>query len=142
MGGPPDPIRWVYFLLSFSESLKLYFFVVQACDYECDSYFWRTLSVNLNHQMCHHLFPSVHPIHYPAMRRILLPIAAKHGIDYEGRSNLSFWDAAQAYYGWLKKVNNGSAAEKVVSHVSLVKNSAIWFSVLGGLQFACWFSCR
>ena len=63
--------------------------LLSATDYECDSWLWCTLSINLNAQICHHLFPSVHPCHYSAIRRLLIPIAARHGLDYKGRSQLT-----------------------------------------------------
>ena len=79
--------------------------ILTARDYSCDSKLWGMLSINLNNQACHHLFPSVHPCHYPALRRKLLPVAKKHGIDYEGRSSGDFSEAVARYFGWVKKLN-------------------------------------
>jgi linoleoyl-CoA desaturase len=36
----------------------------------------------LNFQVEHHLFPRVCHVHYPALRRIVVSVAAKHGIPY------------------------------------------------------------
>merc|ERR1712225_212970 len=64
-------------------------------------------SINLNQQICHHLFPSVHPCHYPALRRVFMPIAQKYGIDYEARSSDTFIDAARKAIRWISKLNEG-----------------------------------
>lgn len=79
--------------------------LLTANDYSCDSWFWNTISINLNGQVCHHLFPSVHPVHYPALRRVLLPVAKKHGLDYEGRSSGTFFSVFARYLRWLVKIN-------------------------------------
>jgi fatty acid desaturase len=79
--------------------------MLTANDYSCDSWMWCALSINLNQQIMHHLFPSIHPCHYPALRHVLIPVAAKHGIDYEARSSSTFFQALWAYLTWLHQMN-------------------------------------
>lgn len=79
--------------------------MLTATDYNCESWFWCTVSVNLNNQMIHHLFPSIHPCHYPALRRKLLPVAAKYGIDYEGRSSYNFLSLLIVFTKWIYSLN-------------------------------------
>ena len=81
--------------------------ILTARDYSCDSWFWGTLSINLNNQAMHHVFPSVHPCHYSALRHKLIPVCAKHGIDYEARTSGDFFDAVARYFGWISKLNQG-----------------------------------
>ena len=42
----------------------------------------------LNHQIEHHLFPKVCSVHYPAIARLVRPIAAEHGVPYHHNSTL------------------------------------------------------
>jgi fatty acid desaturase len=82
--------------------------LLSAYDYSCDSTFWAIASINLNQQICHHLFPSVHPCHYPALRKLFIPIAQKYGIDYEARSSDTFVQAAGKALGWIHDLNESS----------------------------------
>jgi len=84
--------------------------MLTTSDYSCDSWFWSIVSIHLNNQAMHHLFPSVHPCHYPAMRRKLIPVCAKFGVNYEQRSSGDFFDAVARYLGWISKLNeNGNS---------------------------------
>lgn len=89
--------------------------ILTTCDYSCDSWFWGTLSINLNNQAIHHLFPSVHPCHYPALRHKLIPVAKKHGIDYEARSTADFNQTLANYFGWIKTLNESDDGVKQIS---------------------------
>jgi hypothetical protein len=82
--------------------------ILTARDYSCDSWFWSLISINLNNQAMHHLFPSIHPCHYSAMRHKLIPVCAKHGVNYEERSSGDFFDAIARYFGWISKLNNNN----------------------------------
>lgn len=79
--------------------------ILTTTDYCPDSIIFKILSVNLNYQIVHHLFPSINPAHYPEIRKILIPIAKKHNIDYEGRSSLTFTEVLKNYYNWIYKLN-------------------------------------
>lgn len=105
--------------------------LLTAEDYSCDSKFWSTVSMNLNSQMMHHMFPSVHPCHYPALRHILIPVAKKHGLDYEGRSSNNFYQAVAQYLQWLNELNETPEfADKLLSPPTQMLAS-IWFVATG-----------
>jgi len=58
-------------------------------EYAHDSLLYMFLSGTLNYQAVHHLFPSVAPHHYPALAKIIRPIAAKHKVNYQVLPNFS-----------------------------------------------------
>ena len=111
--------------------------MLTAVDYSTDSWFWSTASINLNQQICHHLFPSVHPVHYPALRKLLIPICEKHGIDYEGRSNLTFVEAVTQYLKWIFFLN-----EKVEENegLKIMSKSNYYLVVLAGAVMTLFFT--
>ena len=111
--------------------------MLTAVDYSTDSWFWSTASINLNQQICHHLFPSVHPVHYPALRKLLIPICEKHGIDYEGRSNLTFVEAVTQYLKWIFFLN-----EKVEENegLKIMSKSNYYLVVLAGAIMTLFFT--
>ena len=111
--------------------------MLTAVDYSTDSWFWSTASINLNQQICHHLFPSVHPVHYPALRKLLIPICEKHGIDYEGRSNLTFVEAVTQYLKWIFFLN-----EKVEENegLKIMSKSNYYLVVLAGSVMTLFFT--
>ena len=111
--------------------------MLTAVDYSTDSWFWSTASINLNQQICHHLFPSVHPVHYPALRKVLIPICEKHGIDYEGRSNLTFVEAVTQYLKWIFFLN-----EKVEENegLKIMSKSNYYLVVLAGAVMTVFFT--
>ena len=111
--------------------------MLTAVDYSTDSWFWSTASINLNQQICHHLFPSVHPVHYPALRKLLIPICKKHGIDYEGRSNLTFVEAVTQYLKWIFFLN-----EKVEENegLKIMSKSNYYLVVLAGAIMTLFFT--
>lgn len=51
-------------------------------DYSTKSRFWNILSIGLNNQVVHHLFPQVAPWHYPALSAIVAHTCAQHGTPY------------------------------------------------------------
>jgi len=87
--------------------------MLSTMDYAPDSTFLKILSANLNYQMVHHMFPSVHPAHHPAIRKLLIPIAKKYDIDYEKRSSRSFSVALKEYFNWIYSLNE-DPKEKVL----------------------------
>jgi len=111
--------------------------MLTAVDYSTDSWFWSTASINLNQQICHHLFPSVHPVHYPALRKLLIPICEKHGIDYEQRSNLTFVEAVTQYLKWIFFLN-----EKVEENegLKIMSKSNYYLVVLAGAVMTLFFT--
>jgi len=80
--------------------------LLSGYDYSCDSQLMAIASINLNQQICHHMFPSIHPCHYPALRKICIPIAAKYGIDYTARSSDTFLGALTKVVVWLSELND------------------------------------
>merc|ERR1712129_298799 len=58
-------------------------------DYSVDSLFWNVMSIGLNNQALHHLFPSVHPCHFIQ----LSPVLDKFCADYKIKRNKvgTFW---------------------------------------------------
>lgn len=75
-------------------------------DYQTTSRLMNFLSVSLNNQIVHHLFPSIHPCHYPDLSPIVCEIAWKHGYDIYSRSNETWWVVNRRYLSWLAKVND------------------------------------
>lgn len=117
--------------------------LLSATDYECDSWLWCTLSINLNAQICHHLFPSVHPCHYSAIRRLLIPIAARHGLDYNGRSSGTFSSVVHLYIKWLFALNEQSATRFGISEstmYSTVYTAGTVFVFLSWFGLSCLFA--
>eukprot|EP00040_Diaphanoeca_grandis_P012661 m.64137 g.64137 ORF g.64137 m.64137 type:complete len:446 (+) comp23394_c1_seq1:283-1620(+) len=53
-------------------------------DYSYASKFWNHMSLGLHNQALHHLFPSVHPCHYPAISKLARPILKRHGLPIPG----------------------------------------------------------
>ena len=65
---------------------------VRTCnDYRTRSRLWGILSIGLNNQVVHHLFPQVAPWHYPALAGIVEAACADHGIPYRASES---WVAA------------------------------------------------
>mmetsp|Transcript_4341 Transcript_4341/g.13267 ORF Transcript_4341/g.13267 Transcript_4341/m.13267 type:complete len:533 (-) Transcript_4341:105-1703(-) len=112
--------------------------MLSALDYSCDSFFWRTASSNLNQQMCHHVLPSVHPVHYPALRQLLIPICRQHGVDYEGRSSNTFLGALGKYLRWVHELNERPAGEEWrAARLLGICQSTCWMLLLSGAVCSC-----
>jgi fatty acid desaturase len=80
--------------------------LLSGYDYGGDSQLMAIVSINLNQQICHHMFPSIHPCHYPALRKICTPIAAKYGMDYKKRSSDTFLGAVKKALVWVSQLND------------------------------------
>jgi len=53
-----------------------------SVDYSHDSAFWTYMSGNLNHQVSHHLFPSINPQLYPAVSLIVKQVCQEYSVPY------------------------------------------------------------
>lgn len=73
-------------------------------DYSPDSLVWNKLSVGLNNQTIHHLFPSIHPCHYPELSRRCRKVFKKHGLPQAPWSQ-TYWDALRQHCRWLRYLN-------------------------------------
>lgn len=56
--------------------------ILSTIDYSVESYFWNYFTQGLNNQAAHHLFPSIHPIHYPEINKIIKSVTEKYNIPY------------------------------------------------------------
>jgi len=66
-------------------------------DYEYHSRVWNKLSIGLNNQTLHHVFPSVHPCHYPALTDLIEPVFKKYQLPMGGWSQ-SFWHSLAEHW--------------------------------------------
>lgn len=73
-------------------------------DYAYDSLLWTKLSLGLNNQTMHHLFPSVHPCHYPELSRRTRKIFKKHGLP-QACWNKTYMDSLDEHCQWLRRLN-------------------------------------
>ena len=74
--------------------------VLTSHNYGVDSPLALHLSGGLNMQIEHHLFPSVHYTHYPALRKIVEGACAEFGLPYN--TSASVWEAIGKHYAILK----------------------------------------
>lgn len=86
--------------------------ILSCCDYNTDSLLWRTLSIGLNAQAFHHLFPGVEPCHYGPLSEILAVTCKEHGVRYNTVPN--FVEAIRAHVGYVGGLNDR------VTHVSVL----------------------
>jgi fatty acid desaturase len=77
--------------------------IMSCVDYNTDSLLWRTLSIGLNAQAFHHLFPSVEPCHYGPLSKILAHTCKEHGVRYT--TYPSFAAAVQAHVKYVGSLN-------------------------------------
>jgi len=61
-------------------------------------------SIGLNNQTFHHLFPSVHAAHYPALMKLVKPVFVKHGLATNVWNN-SYMDSMRLHFGHLYELN-------------------------------------
>jgi linoleoyl-CoA desaturase len=71
------------------------------------SNFWIQIGGGLNLQVEHHLFPSIHYFHYPAIREIVKQVVKEQGLKYHEFDTM--WDAIVNHY---KGVKLGASADK------------------------------
>eukprot|EP01080_Neovahlkampfia_damariscottae_P009970 gene9970-2289_t len=72
-----------------------------SCDYATDSKLWTYLSGHLNYQTCHHLFPSIQPLHYEALLPIVKETCKEFNVKYTCYN--SFWECLSHHYNHLKQ---------------------------------------
>merc|ERR1712228_76658 len=77
--------------------------IMSSQDYSVQSKLMSVIAVGLNNQTVHHLFPSVHICHYPALSPILAEFCNDHGIEF--RAHESMWGAFQDYFDYLLPKN-------------------------------------
>ena len=77
--------------------------VLSCVDYNTESLLWRTLSIGLNAQAIHHLFPGIEPCHYGPLSKILAETAEKHGVRYTTKP--SFVAAIQDHVQYVGSLN-------------------------------------
>jgi linoleoyl-CoA desaturase len=66
---------------------------------------WVTwLTGGLNHQVEHHLFPTISHVHYPAISCIVRETASQYGLPYH--HNEGFWKAVASHTRTLRKFGN------------------------------------
>merc|ERR1719335_1696614 len=80
-------------------------------DYAYYSWFWNFVSVGLNCQMIHHLFPTVHPCHYPDISRRVLAMFERLGLPTPGWKN-SQWDVVKMHVCHLRSMNEKNFNKK------------------------------
>lgn len=84
---------------------------VRTCkDYEQHSRFWGILSIGLNLQVVHHLFPQVDPWHYPALSDIVTETCEEFDIPY--RPNKRWWHSFSQMVDHLATLNAPVAANQ------------------------------
>lgn len=69
----------------------------------------------LNHQIEHHLFPSVHPIHYPAISAIVREKCDKYRIPYRTNDDgalCGFWESLKQHHAFARVLGNKNASSK------------------------------
>lgn len=75
-----------------------------SSNFASGSVLWNHLSGGLNHQIEHHLFPTVCHVHYPALSRIVQKTCAEYGIPYNSYS--SFWTAIKGHFEHLRNMSS------------------------------------
>lgn len=78
-------------------------------DYSYDRAWAGYLSLGLNNQALHHLFPSVHWCHYPALTRKMRPVFAKHGVLMPGYTQ-NYADSLGSHLRTIVRLNEGKRA--------------------------------
>jgi fatty acid desaturase len=78
--------------------------VENALDYAVESRFWLHVSVGLNLQVIHHLFPQVAWCHYTELCPIVREVCAEFNIKYNTKA--SFLEALSSHFRYLKLIND------------------------------------
>jgi len=82
---------------------------IQSCnDYCTDSLLWRTLSIGLNAQAIHHIFPGVEPCHYGPLSKILAETCDEFKIPYH--TSPSFLSALRKHLGYVQSLNESPSS--------------------------------
>ena len=78
--------------------------VVTAQDYAHDNWFITFFTGALNYQICHHVFPGILQIHYPAITPIIKQTCKEFGIRYRHKETIV--EAIGDHIGYLKELGN------------------------------------
>jgi len=78
--------------------------VENALDYAVESRFWLHISLGLNLQVVHHLFPQVAWCHYTDLSPIVRDVCSEFGVNYNTKT--SFWEALASHFSYLKLIND------------------------------------
>eukprot|EP00027_Filamoeba_sp_ATCC50430_P015655 CAMPEP_0168564186 /NCGR_PEP_ID=MMETSP0413-20121227/13099_1 /TAXON_ID=136452 /ORGANISM="Filamoeba nolandi, Strain NC-AS-23-1" /LENGTH=458 /DNA_ID=CAMNT_0008595817 /DNA_START=6 /DNA_END=1379 /DNA_ORIENTATION=+ len=78
-----------------------------SVNFASSNMFWIQLGGGLNMQVEHHLFPSIHYLHYPEIRKIVMEVAKEQGVPYLEFD--SIWQAIASHY---RAVKMGAASDK------------------------------
>ena len=87
--------------------------ITTSVDYCHDSYLWTYLSGFLNHQVIHHLFPSINPWLYPKIVPIVKKVCKENNIEYTIYNN--FWDAMTAH---VRQVTSFVDTKKLLAEIN------------------------
>ena len=71
-------------------------------DYSYNSTICNYVSVGLNNQTMHHLFPNVHWCHYPALSALMKPVFLKHNLPTRGW-NQTYMDSLNMHIRFVKQ---------------------------------------
>lgn len=82
--------------------------VEHTVDYAVSSTFWLHISVGLNLQAVHHLFPQIGWGHYTELAPIIHDVCAQFNVKYTTKP--SFWEACASHYRYLVDINEGPNA--------------------------------
>lgn len=82
--------------------------VLTSKDYAQHSRFWSILSIGLNLQTVHHLFPQVDPWHYPALSNIVAETCEEFGLEY--KRNKTWLDSFRELVAHLRALNEPTEA--------------------------------
>eukprot|EP00658_Telonema_sp_P-2_P019127 TRINITY_DN1750_c0_g1_i2.p1 TRINITY_DN1750_c0_g1~~TRINITY_DN1750_c0_g1_i2.p1 ORF type:complete len:307 (+),score=64.31 TRINITY_DN1750_c0_g1_i2:170-1090(+) len=78
-------------------------------DYAPTSIVWGLLSLGLNNQAIHHVFPGVHPCHYYKLAPIVRRVCDKHKVEYHTFKTL--WHSLGDHVDWIKFLNDAPAGK-------------------------------
>ena len=84
--------------------------IATTADYATDSKFWSFLSGRLNHQIVHHLFPSVLSTYYSKITPIVYATCAEFGVPYICYSDI--WSIWKSHLKYLKLMGQEDMKEK------------------------------
>lgn len=85
--------------------------MMTTSDYATENRFVTHLFGGFNHHIIHHLFQHVCHVHYPAMTRILIEVAAKHNVTYRTKKRI-----LPAMYSHFKLLYNNGLAPDQFAH--------------------------
>merc|ERR1711871_587550 len=83
---------------------------VSSHDYAVDSWLWCHLSGSLNNQIAHHLFPSVHFVHYPLITKVIREVCAEEQVEFQ--HSPSMLSALSKHHDHLYSMGNSLKEKK------------------------------